>query len=88
VVVVARTRYVSLGSILGGLSAGPLMWLMHMPASYVAGGLGLGLLIALRHIPNIQRLLAGTERKLGQKAPASEALASEAPAEGGGADGV
>lgn len=68
VVVVARTRYVSLGSILGGASAGPLMWLLHMPHSYAWGCGALGLLILLRHIPNIKRLLAGTERKLGQKA--------------------
>jgi acyl phosphate:glycerol-3-phosphate acyltransferase len=79
VLVVARTRYISLGSIVGGLAAAPLMWLMHMPMSYVVGALGLGLLIALRHIPNIQRLLAGTERKIGQKA-------AEAPTGGGGPD--
>lgn len=74
VVTVARTRYVSLGSILGGLSAGPVMWLLHMPTGYALGCCALGLLIALRHIPNIRRLAAGTERKLGQKA------STEAPA--------
>jgi glycerol-3-phosphate acyltransferase PlsY len=80
VVVVARTRYISLGSVLGGLSAAPLMLLLlPMHPSYAVGCLALGLLITLRHLPNIKRLLAGTERRLGQKV-------AEAPGEGGGPD--
>jgi glycerol-3-phosphate acyltransferase PlsY len=66
-----RTRYVSLGSISGGLLA-PLITavlaladLASVPA--VAYALASGLLVTVAHADNIARLRAGTERKIGQK---------------------
>ena len=68
--VTAATRYISLGSILAGLSAGAFYWLFNgielMPMLVCAAAIGL--LVIVRHAPNIQRLLSGTESKIGQKA--------------------
>ena len=66
-----RTRYVSLGSITGGLLAPlitgtlALVGLASVPAIVYA--LGSGLLVIAAHADNIGRLRAGTERKIGQK---------------------
>jgi glycerol-3-phosphate acyltransferase PlsY len=66
-----RTRYVSLGSIAGGLLAPvvtAILWLVDLatvPA--IAYALASGLLVTTAHADNIARLRAGTERKIGQK---------------------
>jgi len=74
---IAISRYVSLGSILGGATIllcgiifGLLGWVTFAEAVYLV--LGPALVIAL-HYDNIGRLLSGKERKLGQK----EAIATE-----------
>jgi glycerol-3-phosphate acyltransferase PlsY len=67
VVVVALTRYVSLGSILAGISMPLFMWLFNKPAEYVWFALVLAIALTLKHRSNLQRLISGTERKLGQK---------------------
>ena len=78
-VVIAITRYSSLGSLTASAAAGILLawatatfdwdpWLYL----YAAGGT---LLVWLFHTDNLQRLLAGTERKIGTPAPTP----SEAP---------
>ena len=73
-VLVAVTRYVSLGSVVGAGLAGLLMcWLAVNtgdPAWAVWGVLMSGFIIAA-HKDNIERLLAGTERKLGERAERS-----------------
>ena len=73
-VLVAVTRYVSLGSVVGAALAGLLMcWLainMGDPAWAVWGVLMSGFII-VSHKDNIERLLAGTERKLGERAERS-----------------
>ena len=73
-VLVAMTRYVSLGSVVGAALAGLLMcWLAVNtgdPAWAVWGVLMSGFIIA-SHKDNIERLLAGTERKLGERAERS-----------------
>ena len=65
VIIVAVSRYVSLGS----LSAAALLPLLLIGYSYplpvIGLGLCMGLLIYTRHKDNIQRLLKGTENKLG-----------------------
>lgn len=70
-VLVAITRYVSLGSVVGAATAGLLMcWLAVNngdPAWAVWGVLMSGFII-VSHKDNIERLLAGTERKLGERA--------------------
>lgn len=66
-----RSRYVSLGSVSGGLLA-PIITgilaiagLATVPA--VVYALASGLLVTAAHADNIARLRAGTERKIGQK---------------------
>lgn len=70
-VLLALTRYVSLGSIVGAAIAGLLMcWLAfnaNDPAWAVWGILMSGFII-VAHKDNIERLLAGTERKIGERA--------------------
>lgn len=67
VLIVAKTRYISLGSMLGSCSTPLLMWLFGMHPAYAVGTGLIAAVVVLRHIPNIQRLRTGTERKLGQK---------------------
>jgi glycerol-3-phosphate acyltransferase PlsY len=71
-VAIALTRYVSLGSILGTLTAAVVLivWALsggHHPA-YVLFGLSVSAFILFAHRDNIGRLLHGTERRLGQRA--------------------
>ena len=74
IVVVAITRYVSLGSILGAIAfpvaayfLQPSDWLSLLLASSVS------LIVILKHHENIRRLLAGTEHRFGGgKAPVAE----------------
>lgn len=71
-VVLAVSRIVSLASLIGAAVSLVLLAIFvarqHLPAAYLVYGVLAAGLIWLRHIDNIQRLLAGTERKLGQKA--------------------
>lgn len=70
IIVIAISRYVSLGSILGVVCAPlillPLAYLGWQPENYLVYTLPSMALIALRHRENIVRLLDGTERKLGE----------------------
>lgn len=63
--VVAATRMVSAGSLAGALGLPLFLWLF---AEHEAPILGLSLLLSafiwLKHIPNIQRMIAGTERTI------------------------
>jgi len=61
-------RYVSLGSIAATVALPTLAWFTDKPAPVVAGAAVAAALIVLRHRPNLGRLQAGTERRLGQKA--------------------
>jgi glycerol-3-phosphate acyltransferase PlsY len=66
--VIAATRYVSLGSLLAGLSF-PLVAYFGWGDAGLAGlGLAIFAVIVLRHAGNIRRLLRGRERRLGEKA--------------------
>ncbi len=69
---VGLTRYVSLGSVMAaGLGSIALIVLAVMgwePGVYSWYGIIGGTLIVVRHRDNIQRLLNGTERKIGQQA--------------------
>ncbi|MCJ8280592.1 MAG: glycerol-3-phosphate 1-O-acyltransferase PlsY [Rivularia sp. ALOHA_DT_140] len=67
-VVVAISRIVSLSSICGAIAVSVFMILFHQPLPYVLFGVAGGLYVIIRHRSNIERLLAGTEPKLGQKA--------------------
>lgn len=65
--VVGTTRYVSLGSILAAVIAAALFPVFHVPASVAVFGILVAALIVIRHRPNIERLLAGKEAKIGQR---------------------
>jgi acyl phosphate:glycerol-3-phosphate acyltransferase len=71
-VVLAVFRMVSLGSILAALTAIALVWGLEQPLAYrllVTAG---GLYVVALHRANLQRLLAGTEPRLGQRSSAPE----------------
>ncbi len=67
--VLAVSRIVSLSSITGAIAVSGLMILTHQPLPYILFGLLGGLYVILRHRSNIQRLLAGSEPRLGQAVP-------------------
>ncbi len=71
VIVVALSRYVSLGSLLGALAMLlimiPFVLFNLEPFAYLVFGLVVVPIIIFRHRGNIQRLFSGTERKIGHK---------------------
>ncbi len=67
ILTIALTRYVSLGSILG-VVAFPLVTLVTRgPGGIFPWGLAVSALVVVKHAGNIRRLLAGSERRLGEK---------------------
>lgn len=64
--VLAISRIVSLGSMLAALTAIALICGMEQPLPYRLLVIAGGLYVILRHLPNMRRLLAGTEPRLGQ----------------------
>jgi len=71
ILVVGLSRYVSLGSILGAftmlLAMIPFIVYDIEPLAYIVFVAVVALLVIFRHRGNIQRLLAGTESKIGQR---------------------
>jgi glycerol-3-phosphate acyltransferase PlsY len=69
--VVIVSRYASLGSLtIATLMPFAMLYLVlfaDKPARYLVYGLAASILIVVLHRGNIQRLLAGTERKIGQR---------------------
>lgn len=68
-VVLALSRMVSLSSISGAIAVSILMLVLRQPLPYQLFAVAGGLYVILRHRSNIQRLLAGTEPRLGQNLP-------------------
>ncbi|WP_421658260.1 glycerol-3-phosphate 1-O-acyltransferase PlsY [Leptothermofonsia sp. ETS-13] len=68
-IVLAISRIVSLSSIAGAIAVCGLMVLFVQPVPYVLFAFVGGLYVIFRHRANLQRLLAGTEPRLGQKVP-------------------
>ncbi len=72
IIVIALSRYVSLGSLLGAIATVAVLLLMvysgREPESYLLFALPSMALILFQHRDNIRRLLSGTERKLGKAA--------------------
>lgn len=66
-IVLAATRFVSLGSIAGALALSALLFALDAPPTVAATGLALSLLIVYRHRENLERLARGTERRLGAR---------------------
>ncbi|WP_432776955.1 glycerol-3-phosphate 1-O-acyltransferase PlsY [Brevibacillus gelatini] len=67
VLVIAITRYVSLGSLVLVTAIPISLYLLDKPISFFWTSLVIALFAYVRHYNNIRNLLAGTERKLGDK---------------------
>ena len=65
--IIAMTGYVSLASITGALFLTMLMFTTRQPAPYAWGILLLAAYVIYKHVPNIKRLLKGTENKISWK---------------------
>jgi acyl phosphate:glycerol-3-phosphate acyltransferase len=71
IVLIALTRYVSLGSVVGAVLGGLLLCLVayiQSDPAWALWGVLLGGFIVIAHRDNIVRLVSGTERKLGERA--------------------
>lgn len=68
ILVILVTRRVSLGSMLAAFSFPVFTWLLDRDPQLVLLGAIVFALIVFRHRSNIQRLISGTERKIGEKA--------------------
>ncbi|MED0737384.1 glycerol-3-phosphate 1-O-acyltransferase PlsY [Aneurinibacillus thermoaerophilus] len=67
IVVIAITRYVSLGSLVFFTLVPIILLTQGASFVYIAGTFMIAILGYMRHVGNIKRLLQGTERKLGEK---------------------
>lgn len=68
IIVIAFTKYVSLGSVIGVTLFALLMIILRQPVPYVELSVILAVLALYQHRLNIVRLIKGTEAKLGKKA--------------------
>ncbi len=73
VVVLVVARYVSLASVTAAVALPVAVWLTQDNAALRIVTLALGALAIYKHRANLQRLLRGTEHRLGAKKPAPEA---------------
>ncbi|MFS8868715.1 glycerol-3-phosphate 1-O-acyltransferase PlsY [Synechococcus sp. H65.1] len=64
---IALTRIVSFSSLLAAVAAPLLMWALGQPLPYGLFALAGGVYVIAAHRRNIERLLAGSEPRLGQK---------------------
>jgi acyl phosphate:glycerol-3-phosphate acyltransferase len=64
---IAITRIVSISSILAAISATAWMLVFHQPLAFIIFTIVGGIYVIWLHRTNIQRLLAGTEPKVGEK---------------------
>jgi len=64
IVIVAITRYVSLGSVIAAVVAAVTGWYLNYPVPYALFGTLACLFVIIRHKDNIHRLLNGTESKI------------------------
>lgn len=71
VLIIWRSRYVSLGSLSAALLSPVVVAILFVlgvtPVAAIAYALAAGLLVTFAHTDNIARLRAGTERRLGQR---------------------
>jgi acyl phosphate:glycerol-3-phosphate acyltransferase len=71
-VTILVTRYASLSSILGSAAVPIAFIAVKSPTAYVVFGFAALVFVLWRHAANIQRLLAGSELKFGQRSPEGE----------------
>ena len=74
------TRYMSVGSIAGAIALPTAVWISQ-PHNYFLGVVttALGALAIYKHKSNIQRLMAGTENRLGKKSVGQASSLSQTP---------
>lgn len=65
-IVIAISRIVSLSSIAGAIAVSIFMVVFHQPLPYILYAVVGGLYVIWRHRGNVERLVAGTEPKIGQ----------------------
>lgn len=70
--VLAATRYVSLGSMVAAVTLPVSAWLLGRSNLIIGVSVAVAVFVVLRHRANISRLLAGTESKIGRKPTASQ----------------
>jgi glycerol-3-phosphate acyltransferase PlsY len=68
-VVLALSKIVSLSSVSGAIAITIFMVTLQQPLAYILLGVVTGIYVIWRHQSNIQRILAGTEPRLGQSVP-------------------
>jgi glycerol-3-phosphate acyltransferase PlsY len=68
VAAVWMTRFVSVGSMAAAITLAATTAAGGWPAPVVAGATGTALIILYRHRGNLARVIAGTERRIGQRA--------------------
>jgi len=66
-ITLATSRMVSLSSLMSAIAINILMITLGEPLPYIIFGLCAGLYVLWRHRTNVERILAGTEPKIGQK---------------------
>jgi glycerol-3-phosphate acyltransferase PlsY len=65
--VVLVTKYISLGSLIASIALPPLAYLTGSSAAAVGAACAASAIIVLRHRSNVERLRAGTERRIGAR---------------------
>jgi glycerol-3-phosphate acyltransferase PlsY len=73
-VVLALTRYVSVASIVGCIALPLLALGFHAERPYVFVAILMSVVAFLKHVPNIKRLMKGTEPKIGEKKPTGSSI--------------
>jgi glycerol-3-phosphate acyltransferase PlsY len=76
---VASFRFVSLASICAALGLPLAIFALGYPAALAVAGLAAAAIVVARHQENIQRLLAGTESRFGQRKATTGTGAPSAP---------
>jgi glycerol-3-phosphate acyltransferase PlsY len=78
---VASFRFMSLASICAAIGLPLAIFALGYPPPLAVAGLIVAVIVVARHHQNIQRLLAGTESRFGQRAPAARTGAPPAPSQ-------
>ena len=73
ILAVLVTRYVSVGSIAASIALPSAVWVMSDSLLLKIATTALGIMAILKHKKNINRLMEGTESRLGKKSPTPEA---------------
>ncbi|MDQ3812428.1 MAG: glycerol-3-phosphate 1-O-acyltransferase PlsY [Armatimonadota bacterium] len=63
----ALVRMISVASVVACLAAPLAAWMIGAPTAYVAVAGLMALVTFIKHIPNMKRIMAGTEPKIGEK---------------------